>query len=475
MRIVEILLEYNREITARKYGAKMLSRAEGEFSSNLSTSTELLNSIFDSIESQDPTPNKEYSVWLAKLYALSDLNIDDIDSKLLLAHFRGKQKRALDTRHNDINRFTSYAEFANTIKQYNIDELLLNEKETRTVVHQDSQVTIIVPHTESAACKYGANTTWCTAATRSINQFSEYNEQGPLYILIPRQPRYSTEKYQLHWETSQFVNELDRPVDINIIFNRLPTALKFFRKIKDQNTSMVKHIVLYSDQELWDQIKSNPSILSYFNDHDVLERSSLLLAGIKELDISKPLVGIINKIKEIRRTDFIDDPTIEQLDTDIDFVINSLEVAIIETDPNKIFHLRFPSFDVANIAISRGQNRTAVRHHQLSCLAAERDMRNISPSVLLDRMIHNSLVMAKENQQDLQRIVKESQQLRESIIGLKPFIAAQPKIAEHIKNMISDAEKRIAYLRNIQKESIFWYKYHKQQLIGYKEIAKDLR
>ena len=50
-----------------------------------------------------------------------------------------------------------------------------------------------------AACYYGQGTRWCTAATRGKNYFSEYHNESPLLIILPKEPQYPGEKYQLHF------------------------------------------------------------------------------------------------------------------------------------------------------------------------------------------------------------------------------------------------------------------------------------
>jgi hypothetical protein len=57
----------------------------------------------------------------------------------------------------------------------------------------------------------GHGTKWCTTS----GAFEHYNEEGPLYIAIPKNPqgKYGKkEKYQVHLESNQFMNSEDEPV-----------------------------------------------------------------------------------------------------------------------------------------------------------------------------------------------------------------------------------------------------------------------
>ncbi|MGA1048922.1 MAG: hypothetical protein ACO3UU_13015, partial [Minisyncoccia bacterium] len=93
---------------------------------------------------------------------------------------------------------------------------------------QDGDVRVIVPLDEKAACYYGQGTRWCTAATKGENYFERYNSEGPLYIIIPKKPKYPGEKYQLHVNSEQFMDEKDDTVGISKLL-QYPGFLKFLK------------------------------------------------------------------------------------------------------------------------------------------------------------------------------------------------------------------------------------------------------
>ena len=45
--------------------------------------------------------------------------------------------------------------------------------------------------------------------------FTRYYDKGPLYIIIPKQPKYNGEKYQFHFATNSFMNEKDQSIKGN--------------------------------------------------------------------------------------------------------------------------------------------------------------------------------------------------------------------------------------------------------------------
>jgi hypothetical protein len=67
--------------------------------------------------------------------------------------------------------------------------------------------------TEEAAKYYGNGTQWCTAANNN-NMFSYYKRKGNIYIIqIIGNKKIKSQKFQLHVESSQLMDEKDNPFD----------------------------------------------------------------------------------------------------------------------------------------------------------------------------------------------------------------------------------------------------------------------
>jgi hypothetical protein len=252
MRAHQILLEYSRDITANKYGDKII--AAFQFPRIVFTNTpfanirdadwildnrdDVISLILDYIESKDPTPNKKYTQWLVRSWVNSGDNgveyatrLENLNRNNLLAAYEiGKNKNKIELEHRDINKFKSWTAFEHTIlTNYDIREFINTEEPKNRGKYSEldfPDVRIVVPKDVAAACYYGRGTRWCTAATEGSNYFDVYNRQGPLYIMLPKTPQYPGEKYQIHPDSHQFMNEEDEPVDI----------LEFFTQRWDKST-----------------------------------------------------------------------------------------------------------------------------------------------------------------------------------------------------------------------------------------------
>ena len=247
MRFREILREYSREKTANVFGKKLIAALLAEkglnyggagfhqilsdirfriqqklkIGSPLDAEQEDLTAkqILHAIEQGDPTPNKEYVQWLAKCYANEGVKLEDIVSKgadWLKTYAQLKVKRLLPPNVANIMNL-KFAQLPDVV----FDEELVSklqaaedktaDKGKATTVFENGAVRIIVPQDETSACYYGQGTRWCTAA-RANNMYDNYARDGDLYILLPKQPKYDGEKYQLHFASGQFMDEGDSPI-----------------------------------------------------------------------------------------------------------------------------------------------------------------------------------------------------------------------------------------------------------------------
>lgn len=260
MRARQFIVEYRRDKTAQAAGDKLidalvldrgslppdLSVMRGNVRGAKQTNKEfttmekaIINDyILAAIESKDPTKNKQYTQWLARMYANGDLKIEDMNRNNVLAMFdAAKKRRMIDAAHADINRFRSYRDFETAIMSYS-DALQAKEenkvdKGKAETVYEDENVRIIHPEDETAACYYGQGTRWCTAATQGQNYFNYYNKSGPLYILLPKKPKYEGEKYQLQFPNEQFMDEGDEQIDLaELLTKRFPGLDQFFKKVE---------------------------------------------------------------------------------------------------------------------------------------------------------------------------------------------------------------------------------------------------
>jgi hypothetical protein len=241
MRAKEFIIEYNQEATINKMLPAYIQRLESDpsvhkTSSLLDVPPEQLSALFGQhlhnyFEPADPTPQKQYILWLLRMYTSGEIKrLEDVLSavKPVLAKFHeAKIRKKLPDHMRDINRYKSLTQFYRDVDSISLPEKELTNKGNSEVYYEDGHVRIMYPKDEAAACYYGQQTKWCTAG-REHNMFDYYNKQGPMYIILPKHPRHNGEKYQIHFESGQFMNELDDAVSPDDLVDRFPTLTKAF-------------------------------------------------------------------------------------------------------------------------------------------------------------------------------------------------------------------------------------------------------
>lgn len=268
------LFEYNQAKTAQVFGNKLVTALATDrgahFPTPLGTSREYLRQkdkigaepdeaskqlivkdILNAIEQADPTPNKEYAQWLAKCYANEAQKLEDITSKgtdWLKKYHQFKVKKLLpDNLRNIANiKFSQlYDIVANdelNAKLGAIENAPSKNKGQAETVLDNAEVRIIVPLDETGACYYGQGTQWCTAA-RNNNMFNRYNKDGRMYILLPKQPQYEGEKYQLHFPTGQYMDETDNVVNLVQLISVRFSLVLFFK----EREPALGNMILFAD------------------------------------------------------------------------------------------------------------------------------------------------------------------------------------------------------------------------------------
>lgn len=256
----------------------------------------ILEVILIEIEAGDPTTNKQYVQWLTKMYANTNVKLEDIISttKEYLTKFEIlKRKKLIKPPANDINRYPSINNFMDVLDTYDLpEEDVPVQKGESKEVYKDADVRIIVPEDESAACYYGRGTRWCTAATQGSNYFDQYHRDGPLYILLPTKPEYDGEKYQLHFPSNQFMDETDEGVDlVKLLTTRFPNLADFFKQVEPEIKDLLpftpdevlapilEKIKEYGQDVLWETISDwemNDDYYSTWQAEQAVEKGYLL-------------------------------------------------------------------------------------------------------------------------------------------------------------------------------------------------------
>ena len=210
-----LLTEDKISYLANQQSAKILAAAKAD-----DQKFETAEEVVKALTKADPTVKLDYLMFIVRMYIAKQFKMEDLarikDDLTLFSKIRPK----LSVEQRDLNKTKDLDGLLAIITPYQQapEEDILSKSASEKKMKNDSAKTLIStpnfkvihPLTEEAACLYGANTKWCTAA-KDNNMFSSYNEDGPLYIVIAK-INGKQRKFQFHYQSDSAMNELDRPI-----------------------------------------------------------------------------------------------------------------------------------------------------------------------------------------------------------------------------------------------------------------------
>ena len=257
MKISELLLEYNEQRLINDFGANLLKHTKLDDSA---PKTNEPKELITAIAALDPTPNKDLTFWLAFQYSkFSKTNNsfgikrwEDIGSRAIPALIKFK---ALSRKPNlepklptkDINQVQGLGVLEDILDNYEEKEAtsnkeLSNQEEENfyksgqaELLHNDSNIKVVIPKSKKAAQFFGINTKWCTAAKEN-NMFAYYNKKGRLYIVLIKK---ENKRFQFHFQTGQFMDGKDREIKPNKLADKYPILWKIFTPIAEKLHSVI--------------------------------------------------------------------------------------------------------------------------------------------------------------------------------------------------------------------------------------------
>ena len=208
-----------------------------------------LEDVLPIIRHADPSKHLcVYMDWLCKSYNRGEYNISEIEEVKEVMSIFDKNKVRYQGKDKDINSFTypSLKEFLGIVNNPTISDVKTGESD-RIVMYDGPLGTLYVPLNEKTSCELGSGTKWCTAA-ESGNMFNHYSKQGPIYIWIDKQwnsdkmkeltgENQLSKKFQFHFETGQFNDELDKNISIALLtYFRLehPVIKQLFQRYEEE-------------------------------------------------------------------------------------------------------------------------------------------------------------------------------------------------------------------------------------------------
>ena len=154
-----------------------------------------------------------YGVWIANMYANGGIKLGDIPELRAALTTYNKNKSQLP----QIKDCKSLSELIEWVKNLSDDfKPVRNQSKSRANlenVYEDNEWLVYVPHSHAAARRGGEGTHWCTASENEY-YYNCYSNQGPLYINIRKS---DGAKFQFHFETNQFMDADDEPIQLNEI------------------------------------------------------------------------------------------------------------------------------------------------------------------------------------------------------------------------------------------------------------------
>lgn len=185
----------------------------------------------EELKAFDPTQDKKFLDWILLINKSNPIKEGDKFEFQNLLEKYNKVKHKLNVEHRNIYNIKSINHLYEVVKPF-ID--YKSRKETKSnidKIYEDENYLLLIPLTKEAANYYGKNTKWCTTSNNNENNmFDFYNKQGPLYIFIDK---LNNEKYQFHFESNSFFNELDKPIKSELLLNKFPQEIiNYFYKNK---------------------------------------------------------------------------------------------------------------------------------------------------------------------------------------------------------------------------------------------------
>lgn len=215
----------------------------------------------------DPTYNRgsnkagTYAKWILALANKGQLDnaghVKDIltrfnDNKKNLKEKDISKFKSIDDLEDMLNNEDSYIEQSHRqeVRQRQKDRKSSDLQKDATLVYEDSDWEVWVPHTYSASCKLGQGTRWCTASTENDYYYYYYQSAygGDYYIVISKSN--PSEKYQFHFESDQYMNAEDSSIDLMYFLDKNEGLKGFFMpRIKSKLDELLSYFGLSFDSE----------------------------------------------------------------------------------------------------------------------------------------------------------------------------------------------------------------------------------
>jgi hypothetical protein len=147
----------------------------------------------DTLSVRDPSGNNKYLGWVTKIASDSSSywgGVPTFDNYLarnlmtLVIRFHNVLPYIKDGSEKDIYSYKSYYALEYRIDIAEKDKKHKEEENSVKKIYEDENLSVVIPLTHSASCKYGSTTRWCTASTDNPNHFKHYTNYGNLFYVL---------------------------------------------------------------------------------------------------------------------------------------------------------------------------------------------------------------------------------------------------------------------------------------------------
>lgn len=221
-----------------------VNKLEQAIQKDSSAQVESAEQLMAVLADADPSRNGQFLNWIVDRYNEGNFKVEDL-SRVVNA-LTGFEQFKRQLTQKDINSYRRLSDLEDALQPH-MDSEESKTPQSRSEIKQqaykeadvflkEGDFLVLIPKTEEAACYLGRGTKWCTAYTKAENRFEEHNSKGPLYTIITEIDG-KTRKFQLHYETDQFMNEKDNtlsPKEIAALSSK-PAYTKFLNMLIDKH------------------------------------------------------------------------------------------------------------------------------------------------------------------------------------------------------------------------------------------------
>lgn len=184
--------------------------------------------VYAQLVAVDPYGSHAGADWLAKIYLEENLRLEDLPKardylKLFRRHNNHLKHRSLWHYNNLPELFDAVKPFMP--KQEGLEEDTPPTRSDIIKVYEQDGLSVRIPTSESAAQYLGRGTQWCTAYTESPSQFWSYALKGPLLHITTPRVDGKKQRYAVHFNDGQFMDEADKPINLNSLLEKYPTLI----------------------------------------------------------------------------------------------------------------------------------------------------------------------------------------------------------------------------------------------------------